>query len=862
MTSTKLRGGRTFVPLMALLALGVGIAGCSGDDGKDGTAGPAGPPGGAGSTGPSGPTGPTGPTGPGADDPTNVLASVQPESCGTCHGDAGDLHQAVYDDYIDSANGNLKLDIVSVVTTPVGPNDYTLRMNFAIRDAAGNGIADGDKLPSFMSPGQRTFYVVAYDSANRKFDKLLSFGANPSAVSCTANCSSGVIDDTGGSYHITLTKVAYDPGTPPTPYTGALAYGYVAKGGDVMVNKGHYRLYRDFASDGLVIAGDVATNAYVSTANVEACEKCHGSPYQKHGYREAQVANLPDFVACKTCHYDTRPGSDPIFQVMLNDPLDWATGGNGYVNDDESSGQVLPQYQYVADVMNDTHMSHAMEFPYPQSMANCNTCHKGKLALVINDDTFTAKTCRSCHAVEGIDAWEGEKYDEPRAPALMELWTKADVLFHDVTDDCQVCHKAGGAGSTFGEYHSGYNAMIYDAAGTRYDTLYKVAVDAVTFDETTNVLNIKLSATNTATKPVVTVNFYGFDTKDFYISGHTGDGHTGTDATTACWSSRGNRWQGCVMEYTLGANLNDVAADANTTKDNNLLFTEVATGTAGKWEVNLDLTKYIQPTSTRSPSTSSPTIATIPALIADGTIKKAEIAVLPTLVIGEQTVAIDAVSKTVDLTTGGAFVENYFQGENELAPVAGCDACHDQLATNFHSPAYGGSVVVCRTCHVVTSGGSHLEMQSRSIDSYAHSIHMFQAFDTGSVDFAEPVAAARYHRHVEHTLPYFTPLACEACHADGKFNVPDQSKSMPGLLSASYTLKNADRAIGTVPGYATGAAGRACAGCHRAELINEDAAGDLASLNAHVAQNGVLVDNTAPNSYLYGVIDKVMSLFK
>ena len=31
MTSTKLRGGRTFVPLMALLALGVGIAGCSGD---------------------------------------------------------------------------------------------------------------------------------------------------------------------------------------------------------------------------------------------------------------------------------------------------------------------------------------------------------------------------------------------------------------------------------------------------------------------------------------------------------------------------------------------------------------------------------------------------------------------------------------------------------------------------------------------------------------------------------------------------------------------------------------------------------------------------------------------------------------
>ena len=859
MKSARIRGGGALLPLFTLLAMGFGIAGCSGDDGKDGAAGPTG---GTGATGPAGPTGPTGPTGPGANDPTNMLASVQPESCGTCHAGAGDKHQAIYDDYIDSANKNLKLDILSVATTPVGANDYTLRMDFTIRDASGNGIVDADKLPSFMSPGQRTFYVVAYDSANRKFDKLLSFGANPSSGTCTANCSSGVINDLGGNYHITLTKVAYDPGAPPAPYTGALAYGYVAKASSVMVNKGHYRLYSDFASDGLVISGDVSTTPYVSTANVEACEKCHGSPYQKHGYREAQVANLPDFVACKTCHYDTRPGSDPIFQVMVNDPYDWATGGNGYVNDDESSGQVLPQYQYVADVMNDTHMSHAMEFPYPQTMANCNTCHEGKLALVINDANFTAKTCRSCHAVDGIDAWEGQKYDEPRAPALMELWTKADVAFHEIGDDCKTCHKAGGVGSTFAEYHSGYNAMIYDSTGKRYDELHKVAVDEVTFDDTTNVLTVKLSATNTATKPVVTVSFYGYDSKDFYISGHTADGHTGTDATTACWSSRGNRWQGCVMEYTLGANLNDVAGNAETTKDNNLLFTEVATGTPGKWQASIDLSKYVQPASTKSPTTSSPTIATIPALIANGTIKKAEIAVLPTLVIGGQTVAIDAVSKTVDLKAGGAFVADYFQGANQLVTVENCDACHDQLATNFHTPAYGGSVIVCRTCHVGTNGGAHLEMQSRSIDSYAHAIHRFQAFDTNSVDFAEPVAAARYERHIEHTLPYFTPLACESCHAAGKFNVPDQSKSMPSLLSASYTMKNKDRAIGTVPTYATGAAGRACAGCHRAEMINEDAAGDLASLNAHVAQNGVLVDNTSPNSFLYGVIDKVMGLFK
>ena len=30
---------------------------------------------------------------------------------------------------------------------------------------------------------------------------------------------------------------------------------------------------------------------------------------------------------------------------------------------------------YTTTVMNDVHMSHAMEFPYPQSMSNCVTCH-------------------------------------------------------------------------------------------------------------------------------------------------------------------------------------------------------------------------------------------------------------------------------------------------------------------------------------------------------------------------------------------------------------------------------------------------------------------------------------------------------
>lgn len=93
------------------------------------------------------------------------------------------------------------------------------------------------------------------------------------------------------------------------------------------------------------------------------------------------------------------------------------------------------------------------------------------------------------------------------------------------------------------------------------------------------------------------------------------------------------------------------------------------------------------------------------------------------------------------------------------------------------------------------------------------------------------------------------------------YDVPDQSRSMPGLLSAS-DIWNVDRNIGTVPEYVTGPASRACGGCHRANLIAEDLAGDLASFNAHTDTFGYLVENDEDDAILYGVINKIMSLFE
>jgi OmcA/MtrC family decaheme c-type cytochrome len=246
-------------------------------------------------------------------------------------------------------------------------------------------------------------------------------------------------------------------------------------------------------------------------------------------------------------------------------------------------------------------------------------------------------------------------------------------------------------------------------------------------------------------------------------------------------------------------------------------------------------------------------------MISEGAVKRVEIAVIPTLVdANEVTLALDAPSRTFDLGAND-FADGFY---GPIVNVAdGCETCHDALATNYHSPDRGGNIVVCRLCHITKSGGSHLEMESRSIDSYVHSIHSGQAFDIGDIDFSDPVQAMHYEHHIEFPYPTHGITDCASCHVAGTNNVPDQSASLPGLLSASDEV--AGRNIGEIPPYVTGPASRACGGCHRAELINEDAAGELHVFNLHVQQGGYLVDaGEDETGTLNTVIDQIMAIFK
>jgi OmcA/MtrC family decaheme c-type cytochrome len=294
---------------------------------------------------------------------------------------------------------------------------------------------------------------------------------------------------------------------------------------------------------------------------------------------------------------------------------------------------------------------------------------------------------------------------------------------------------------------------------------------------------------------------------------------------------------------------------------------------AGAWHVVADFGKYVQPTTTG--------LAPIASLITAGKVKYAEIVVLPELEVGEQAVALNAANYTLDLVSK-LKKDDHFKGTKAIVSVTKCNACHDALGTTFHDPGYGGSVTVCRTCHVTTSGGSHLEMQSRGIDSYVHAIHKFQAFDVGDINFADPVFAKRYTVHIEHTFPNFTIKNCEACHNAGTYNPPDQSKSLPGLESRAdtYLLDQGwvdatgkpaagPRNIGDVPMYVVGPTNRACGGCHRAVLINEDNYSELIAFNTHTDNGGYTLDagktsqtTTASGvNYIYAMIDRIMSLF-
>lgn len=793
----------SLVLLLAVVML-VGCAGSAGPTGPEGPAGPAGPEGPAGPAGPEGSAGPAGPEGPaGPPGEAAPVAATQPESCATCHGEAGDKHQASYDE--------LYQDNVFEVTDLTysfrsSPDTTTITFKMTKNGMPYNGGA-------VESVG---IYFVPYTGTAFESDARLSLKGTLAYDATSGVTTSTLVEkDPAEDGYIDYSNINGVDGL-------IVLYGRDETVGTLpaRVNQAKY----PFAA----ILQTGAGVDYVSAANVSGCENCHTVPYLKHGYIYAQLNHDPatDFYTCKGCHLDNGEGGHFEWQLLVDDPALAAAYLAGEV---ELTAEQEAQYAYPTRLMNDVHMSHAMEFPYPQSMANCVTCHEGKLDTVLSDANFKIETCKSCHAVTGSVATDGDEtlYDT----TVLALKTILPPDIHEdmdlETEDCTACHSEDGVAPTFSEIHTGYDKVIYAAADLKYSDAIVVSIDNASVAD--NKLTIQFSAAEEPDiegidvadiVPSVMVGMYGWNTKDFIVGPHE---RLSDDNGDGVIDNKDNR----ALEYEVGAE----HPRATTVSAAN-----------GEWEVVVDMSAWAD-------------------LIADGTVKRVEIGVMPELVDADGVaLALNAPSRTFDLGAN-AFDDAFYDPIVKVAD--GCNNCHGALAITFHSPDRGGNIVVCRMCHITKSGGSHLEMQSRSIDSYVHAIHSFQAFDIGDINFADPVESMEYEHHIEFPYPTHGTTDCESCHVAGSYNVPDQSASLPGLLSASDSIDSWDRNIGDVPVYVTGPASRACGGCHRAELINEDAAGDLVSFNQHTKQGGYLIEGGEDaDNVLLGVIDDIMALFK
>jgi hypothetical protein len=783
---------------LAAIALAIVAAGCSGSDGSQGPQGIQGPAGNSGNNG------------------TDYTAVLKNEACGGCHEGTGGFHQSVYSKYTNGTSYTLAIDSVQTVGT-------TSAMKVSIT-TDGTTPYTGD--PNLVWIDQKTFYATFYNPATRQFLGSFSY-ANPSPT------------DIPGQYVVTTaTSGAGALFAPEAAGSAAFAYSYIAKN-QIGVESG-YSLYDDVVNVGRVFNGPIG---YESVANVSACERCHGAPYQKHGYRQARVPGLPDFVGCKTCHYDTRVGSDHGWQILADDPVAFANQ-NGVATTAQKT-----QYKYTANVMNDVHMSHAMEFEYPQSMANCVTCHAGKMAPgtfgstsavgVLDNSNFKLATCKSCHPVKGPEsrgAAQAKYIQSGRAPALepmMANTTTAAATSHaailtdtlyTTTRTCTGCHD-GSTAPSFAELHSGYDRQIYTSQnnGQKFSDVFTATIDAASI--TTQMLKVSFSVTKGATSdpallasvtPTVLIGLYGYDSKDFLVDPHGRDAGAGT----------GNR----TLEWVYGASHNRFKA------------LKAMPRADGSFQFTVDLGTWASQIATSSNPKND--------------IRRLEIAILPTLKLADGTVvSVKSPTKTFDLLRK-VFDPNFF---SPIVDSDKCNKCHDALAVTFHTPDRG-NVTTCRFCHNTKSGAGHLEMQSRSIDSYVHAIHNFQAFDIGGVDFADTVAKTWYNLKTESTYPLFTVLACESCHNSGTYTSPPwQGSSMPGVHSASATLTNGTRSINGIPSYVQGPGARACGSCHRAQAIKEDNAGALSIVNEHVKANGYLLQETG--GILADAISKIMSIF-
>jgi OmcA/MtrC family decaheme c-type cytochrome len=805
------------------------------------------------------------------------------QDCGICHKPTGAEHQARYNDFADGINpASTKFAVSNVTFTTAAsatPNKFKATVTFNLTKAGSPCVAPADLK-------QKTVYFVSYDATNKKFptpsykqtadvdpDGTIG-GSNTSSLNFSLS-SMTLANSSTCQYTVVKDGLASDPALASVA-PNSFVYGYF---GDANVPTlegnvrpgGHYNLMDNMISFAKIVNGTIG---YTSTATVSGCEKCHGAPYSKHGYRQATVAGLNDFVACKACHTDFRRGTDAGWYLNVDNPTKAATTG--------LDAAAKLQYAYTANVMQDTHNSHAMEFAYPQTMANCVTCHEGKLDLILTDANFNGVVCKSCHATTNTvdllkrapsfagktaSPWGGTAFTSANLGTSLAYhafnWVDVYDAQHNLVGPagtikdgtvyrtCNYCHgdnvrnRTYAADHTFTEVdpatdptsgamdgkgaffsffgsptptyvplfkdiHSGKIASVYDqTTGAKYLDTVTSKVDSIAVDTAAKTVTVQFSVANAPAGativPTVVGALYGFNTKDFLVSGHNSDANKKS-----------------ILEFT-------------STSTSNFPARLNVTG-SGPWTAVANLSDG----------------ATFPSF-ANGDSTKMELAFLPavTLADGVTSIAISGISATIDLTVNGPGTPVANQVGKNIVSTAGCNKCHEALGTEFHSPNYGSAGVVgCRVCHSIQNASSHLERQARNIDAFIHAAHSFEKMDLNgnsrsgipAINFLDPTEYMfRWEEHVDSVYPNFSIQNCQSCHNAGTYDVPNPKASLPGLISGSTDAIASwpTRSVTGLKATVTDAASRACVSCHRVPALKEGNIGELNALEAHATTFGI-----------------------
>src|SRR5512146_2504626 len=257
----------------------------------------------------------------------DAQGSTPPETCTICHKGAGDQHQKSYDALYQ--DGVVK--VTDLAYSYAAPNKTVITFK-ATKNGAPFNANDADNLAVGFAP-----------YTGKSFE-----GSATLSLKGTIKC------DATGSCTNTFTGTAPDLSATP----GILAlYGTDEVVGRLpeRIQQGKYPFAATLETGGGV--------DYASAANASGCEKCHSTPYLKHGYIYGEVNGDPstDFYICKTCHLDNGNGGHFEWQLLVDNPplaADYLAGKVKLTPEQQA------KYAYKTRLMNDVHMSHSMEFPY------------------------------------------------------------------------------------------------------------------------------------------------------------------------------------------------------------------------------------------------------------------------------------------------------------------------------------------------------------------------------------------------------------------------------------------------------------------------------------------------------------------